>query len=87
VSHDPKRGRDLELAAREFEQIFVRAMLKGTPIGQNNDAYGDLAVEAMAKSVTQGRGLGLGEMIRRTLEKSQSAPPRELSLKVSDELP
>jgi Rod binding domain-containing protein len=74
---DAKKAKQLEIAAREFEQIFVRAMLKGTPIAKKGDAYGDLAVDAMAKSVTEGRGLGLGELIRRTIEKS------EMPLKVS----
>lgn len=74
---DAKKAKQLEVAAREFEQIFVRAMLKGTPIAKKGDAYGDLAVDAMAKSVTEGRGLGLGELIRRTIEKS------EMPLKVS----
>jgi Rod binding domain-containing protein len=74
---DAKRLKELEVAAREFEQIFVRSMLKGTPLAAKGDAYGDLAVDAMAKSVTSGRGLGLAELIRKTVEKS------EFHLKVS----
>lgn len=68
-----KRTRDLEVAAREFEQIFVRSMLKGTPMAGKGDVYGDLAVDAMAKSVTAGRGLGLGDLIRHAVEKSENA--------------
>jgi len=74
---DAKKLEELEVAAREFEQIFVRAMLKDTPIAGKGGAYGDMAVDAMAKSVTEGRGLGLGDLIRRTIEKS------EMPLKVS----
>ena len=68
-----KKKADLEMAAREFEQIFVRSMLKDTPIAGKGDAYGDLAVDALAKSVTAGRGLGLGDLIKRSVESSERA--------------
>jgi len=64
---------DLDMAAREFEQIFVRSMLKDTPIAGKGDAYGDLAVDALAKSVTAGRGLGLGDLIKHSVELSEKA--------------
>jgi Rod binding domain-containing protein len=70
---DAKKLKELERAAREFEQIFVRSMLKGTPMAGKGDVYGDLAIDAMARSVTDGRGLGLGELIRRSVEKSEKA--------------
>ena len=73
ASHAPKKSRDLDLAAREFEQIFVRSMLKNTPMAGKGDVYGDLAVDAMAKNVTEGRGLGLGELIKRAVEKSENS--------------
>lgn len=69
----PKKTGDLDMAAREFEQIFVRAMLKDTPIAGKGDAYGDLAVDALAKSVTAGRGLGLGDLIKHSVETSEKA--------------
>jgi Rod binding domain-containing protein len=81
AAHSAKRAKELEFATREFEQIFVRAMLKGSPIAGKGDAYGDMAVDAMAKSVTQGHGLGLGELIRKTIENAD--PP----LKVSPDQP
>ena len=68
-----KRKSDLDMAAREFEQIFVRSMLKDTPIAGKGAAYGDLAVDALAKSVTAGRGLGLGELIKHSVESSENA--------------
>lgn len=68
-----KRKSDLDMAAREFEQIFVRSMLKDTPIAGKGAAYGDLAVDALAKSVTAGRGLGLGELIKHSVELSEKA--------------
>jgi Rod binding domain-containing protein len=68
-----KKHGDLDMAAREFEQIFVRSMLKDTPIAGKGDAYGDLAVDALAKSVTAGRGLGLGDLIKHSVELSEKA--------------
>ncbi|MBX3186771.1 MAG: hypothetical protein KF819_07135 [Labilithrix sp.] len=65
---DAARSRALESAAREFEAIFVRSLLEQSPIAGKGDAYGGMAVDAMATSVTAGRGLGLGELIRRTIE-------------------
>jgi Rod binding domain-containing protein len=72
ATREAKRAKELATAAREFEQIFVRSMLKGTPIAGKGDVYGDMAVDAMAKHVTEGHGLGLGELIRRSIEKSES---------------
>lgn len=68
-----KKKSDLDMAAREFEQIFVRSMLKDTPIAGKGAAYGDMAVDALAKSVTAGRGLGLGDLIRHSVELSEKA--------------
>lgn len=68
-----KKTNDLDMAAREFEQIFVRAMLKDTPITGKGAAYGDMAVDALAKSVTAGRGLGLGDLIKHSVELSEKA--------------
>lgn len=68
-----RKAGDLDMAAREFEQIFVRSMLKDTPIAGKGDAYGDLAVDALAKSVTAGRGLGLGDLIKHSVETSEKA--------------
>ena len=66
--------RELETATREFEAIFVRSLLANTSIAGKGDAYGGMAVDALAKSVTAGPGLGLGELIRRAVE-NNSAPP------------
>lgn len=71
ATREARRAKELATAAREFEQIFVRSMLKGTPIAGKGDVYGDMAVDAMAKHVTEGHGLGLGELIRRSIEKSE----------------
>ena len=65
------KARDLETASREFEAIFVRSMMKNS-VGGKGDAYGDMAVDAVAKSITAGKGIGLGELIRHAIEKSEN---------------
>lgn len=69
---EASKSRDLETASREFEAIFVRSMMKNS-VGGKGDAYGDMAVDAVAKSITAGKGLGLGELIRHAVEKSERA--------------
>lgn len=73
----PKRSADATKradACREFEAIFVRSMLAESGMAKRGDgAYGDLAVNAIAGSITQGEGLGLGEAIRRALETHDQA--------------
>jgi|GEM_PF-7069110 len=67
------KDRELGVASREFEAIFVRSMLASSNIG-GKGAYGDMAVDALAKSVTAGRGLGLGELVRKAVEQNVSHP-------------
>jgi Rod binding domain-containing protein len=66
-----KKDRGLVEAGREFEAIFVRSMLKESPLAKKGDAYGDMAIDAVAKSITAGPGLGLGELIRRAIETNE----------------
>lgn len=70
-----KRSHELGDAARQFEAIFVRSMLAQTGIAGagRSGTYGDFAVDALAQSVTAGKGLGLAEMIKRAVEKSHEA--------------
>jgi len=83
---------DIRRACGEFEEIFLRMILKeanvARALGSEEDSgaklYGDLLVETLAKSVAQGGGLGLGDMLYReftadkldTVEKSNSAEER-----------
>jgi len=83
---------DIRRACGEFEEIFLRMILKeanvARSLGNEEDSgaklYGDLLVETLAKSVAQGGGLGIGEMLYReftadkldTVEKSKSAEER-----------
>jgi Rod binding domain-containing protein len=63
----------LDEAARGFEQLFVQQMLKTTDFAKqsSSEGYGSMALEAMAKSVTQGEGMGLATMIRDSLLRSE----------------
>ena len=70
---ETQKAHDLEDAARQFEQIFVRSMLAESPLGKNGDAYGGMAIGALAGAVTQGKGLGLGELVKRAVETSESS--------------
>ena len=71
TSGHAKKNHGLVEAGREFEAIFVRSMLKEGPLAKKGDAYGDMAIDAVAKSITAGQGLGLGELIRRAVEISE----------------
>jgi len=83
---------DVRRACGEFEEIFLRMILKeanvARALGSEEDSgaklYGDLLVESLAKSVAQGGGLGIGDMLYREftadkldhIEKSKSAEER-----------
>ncbi len=69
-------------AAREFEAIFIRAMLapleKSTKLGSESQmagqsAYGSMVVGAMADSLSSAGGIGMAEVIARAMT-AQSAP-------------
>ena len=56
-------------AAREFEAVFVRQMLKSSKFGGDDSAngYGAMIVESLAKSITAGDGLGLAKKVEQML--------------------
>lgn len=70
---DPK----LLKAARDFEQIFVRQMLKsvekttaagaGATKSAGQSTYGSMIVDSLSESITSAGGLGLSEMIARSM--------------------
>jgi Rod binding domain-containing protein len=68
-----KVAHDLDEASRQFEQIFVKSILEQSPMGKKGDAYSDMATSALATAVTQGKGLGLGELVKRAVEMSEHA--------------
>lgn len=61
---------ELRKACRQFEEIFVRMVLKEAHIDRSlsgdsdrSGLYGDMVVESLAKSVASGGGLGMADML------------------------
>lgn len=77
-AHAPKdpRTAKLERAAGEFEQIFVKQLLKEAKLGgaQKEGGYGDMAVDALASGVQKGGGLGLAKQIEAALAAHHQTP-------------
>jgi Rod binding domain-containing protein len=77
-AHAPKdpRTAKLEKAAGEFEQIFVKQLLKEAKLGgsQKEGGYGDMAVDALASGVQKGGGLGLAKQIEAALAAHHQTP-------------
>jgi len=71
---DPKIAK-LEEAARQFEAIFVRQLLKTAKFGGKSaqSGHGQMAVDAMANSICDGGGLGLSSHIRDVMLKAHLA--------------
>jgi Rod binding domain-containing protein len=71
-------------AAREFEGMLLRHMLEslqktaqvGGPKKQTNSAYQSMAVDALADGIERGGGLGMADLIARTLEAELSRGSR-----------
>ncbi len=65
----------LEEAARQFEAIFVRQLLKTAKFGGKSakSGHGQMAVDAMANSISESGGLGLSTHIRDVLLKAHLA--------------
>jgi flagellar protein FlgJ len=71
-------------AARDFEAIFVRQLLK--PLEKSHamskqgssggDIYGSMYVNSLADAVTSGGGLGMSEMIADALAPALRAPTK-----------
>ncbi len=58
--------RRVDAAAQAFEQIFVKKLLESAHFGPKGQ-HGSMGIDALARGVTSGGGLGLGHMIRDTL--------------------
>jgi Rod binding domain-containing protein len=70
-------------AAREFESMLLRHMLesmqKTAALGGKsnaNNGYQSMATEALANGIEQGGGLGLADLIAKTLEGEMSRGKR-----------
>jgi Rod binding domain-containing protein len=75
--HRPAKPSEKALkAAGEFEAMMLRHMLEslqktahiGSSKSQSNSAYQSMAVDALADGIQRGGGLGLADLIARTLE-------------------
>jgi Rod binding domain-containing protein len=77
----PPRHEEVAKAARELEAVFVRSLLAATPLAGKGDAYGGMAVDALAQAITAGRGVGLGALIERAIEAAdhREAPAPSIS--------
>lgn len=68
---DAARSKKAHDAAGQFEAVFVRQMLQEAKMfGKANNAMSGMAVDAMADSIEKGGGLGLAQMIERSLLES-----------------
>ncbi|TKJ40282.1 hypothetical protein CEE37_08115 [candidate division LCP-89 bacterium B3_LCP] len=78
----PKGNQELEEACKKFEEIFLRQLLKESHLerslgGEGNGTskmYGDITIEAMARSLSQAGGLGLAEVLFGQLTEDQNPP-------------
>ena len=71
-------------AAKDFESIFVRQMLKSlektTAAGGSakpqpgQSTYGSMVVDTLADSISKGGGLGLADVVARSMMASHAAP-------------
>jgi Rod binding domain-containing protein len=61
----------LTRAAKEFEAVFVKELLREAHMGDQAGAYADMGVDAMAMAVEAAGGLGLAS----TIEHSVTGPP------------
>ncbi|WP_337245254.1 flagellar assembly peptidoglycan hydrolase FlgJ [Luteimonas sp. gir] len=90
----PDAGR-IDDAARQFEGVFAQMLIKSMRDASFGDAlfpgenqlYRDLYDQKLAKSLTDGPGLGLAKTIARQLGGTQAAPPLDTRLDPSAPLP
>jgi flagellar protein FlgJ len=71
-------------AARQFEQIFLRKMLSvlektgrpgnGGAATAGSDVYSSMVVNALAEAISSGGGIGLADVIARSLVQQGAAP-------------
>lgn len=76
--HDTVAAKDAAKAkevASEFEAILVRQLLSTTKMGGKENMYSDMTVDALAKAVTAGKGLGLASRIGDALSQAGHAGP------------
>lgn len=77
-SPESNESQDLRRACQEFEEIFLRMLLKEARIDRSMlsgegvpNLYGDLSREALAKAMAQAGGLGLADVLYRQLSSDE----------------
>lgn len=70
------KRKDAQMVARQFEAIFVRAILRSGGVAGKDGPHADLAVDALASHVTEGRGLGLSALLEKALDGSHGSHAR-----------
>jgi len=88
-SHESRESQDLRRACQEFEEIFLRMLLKEARIDRSmfkgegaSSLYSDLSREAMAKAMARAGGFGLADVLYRQLSSSElilDQPDRQIS--------
>lgn len=73
---DATSKEDAAKVGRDFEAIFVRQMLSSTKVAGKEGGYADMAVEALAASITAAGGLGMGRAIEQALSSHTGAHHR-----------
>lgn len=60
-------------AAKQFEATFVAELLRSSGIdrGMGKGPYGSFVTQSLATTLTEGKGLGLSELITRALDKAE----------------
>jgi Rod binding domain-containing protein len=76
---ETKESRKIREVSREFEAMLVRQMLTSAGVGgkDKEGAYAGMEIDALAKGVTKGRGLGLAQQIADSLTREAHAPVRK----------
>lgn len=81
---ESREARELRRACQEFEEIFLRLVLKEAKIDRSlfsqdgaSSLYGDMARETLAKAMAQAGGLGLAEMLYRQLSAQELQPTQK----------
>lgn len=78
AAKDAKAAKAKEEAAkvgRDFEAILVRQMLTQTKVAGKAGGYADMAVEALASSISAAGGLGMSQAIAAALGPHAHPPP------------
>lgn len=73
---DARRTEKLHAATREFEELLVKQLLNAAKMGgEKSTGYADMAIDALAKGVEKGGGLGLARRFEETLSQSLARIP------------